>query len=478
MRNIEALRNYFLGKDPQLEVVLSDNSLRLSGIEGKHYILRGELIKRLTDLREAMEEADETLQANIDAEALARSQEDNALDGKITQEATTRAGADSTLQNAINTVAGNLSTLSNNVYTKAQVDYLINEIPKFDIEIVETLPTQDISETTIYLVPNGDNPLSGNGYEEYIYINNNWELIGTTNIDLSDYYTKEEVDELIESGAVPTIDLKFTDGFTIYNEYIGKVVQIRSYVDHTSTETHEYDGVYVAEEMTGSVKFINLQSKMIYGDLSANTFYWMPGAQGWVPSLDTLIDDNGLVKRLSTPVTIWDLDSGLYWVSAGAEVRYGGGTYFPSSGALLLVTVENSTVKRYFLFTSVGASNGIMNGTTTQNSGTLTYFTIDDECEVTANKVTSISSSSTNTQYPSAKAVYDALPTDFTGTDGSTAGTSGLVPAPVTTDDGKFLCADGTWQEAGGGSNITYGTTDLTPGVSPLDEGSFYFQYE
>lgn len=41
--------------------------------------------------------------------------------------------------------------------------------------------------------------------------------------------------------------------------------------------------------------------------------------------------------------------------------------------------------------------------------------------------------------------------TDFVGTDGTTAGTNGLVPAPATTDAGKFLKADGTWAEAGGG---------------------------
>ena len=40
---------------------------------------------------------------------------------------------------------------------------------------------------------------------------------------------------------------------------------------------------------------------------------------------------------------------------------------------------------------------------------------------------------------------------DFVGTDGSSAGTHGLVPAPATTDAGKFLKADGTWAEAGGG---------------------------
>ena len=40
--------------------------------------------------------------------------------------------------------------------------------------------------------------------------------------------------------------------------------------------------------------------------------------------------------------------------------------------------------------------------------------------------------------------------TDFVGTDGTAAGTAGLVPAPATTDAGKFLKADGTWDTAGG----------------------------
>ena len=40
--------------------------------------------------------------------------------------------------------------------------------------------------------------------------------------------------------------------------------------------------------------------------------------------------------------------------------------------------------------------------------------------------------------------------TDFVGTDGQTAGTSGLVPAPATTDADKFLKSDGTWDTAGG----------------------------
>lgn len=50
---------------------------------------------------------------------------------------------------------------------------------------------------------------------------------------------------------------------------------------------------------------------------------------------------------------------------------------------------------------------------------------------------------------------------DFVGTDGTTAGEAGLVPAPATTDVGKFLKADGTWDTAGSAINIvqTNGTS-------------------
>lgn len=39
----------------------------------------------------------------------------------------------------------------------------------------------------------------------------------------------------------------------------------------------------------------------------------------------------------------------------------------------------------------------------------------------------------------------DTTYSDFTGTDGTTAGANGLVPAPATTDFGKFLSASGSW---------------------------------
>ncbi len=44
--------------------------------------------------------------------------------------------------------------------------------------------------------------------------------------------------------------------------------------------------------------------------------------------------------------------------------------------------------------------------------------------------------------------------TNFTGTDGTSAGAQGLVPAPTVADTDKFLKSDGTWDTAGGGSSV------------------------
>ena len=49
----------------------------------------------------------------------------------------------------------------------------------------------------------------------------------------------------------------------------------------------------------------------------------------------------------------------------------------------------------------------------------------------------------------------DTTYSNFTGTDGTAAGVAGLVPAPATTDAGKFLKADGTWDTASGGGGVT-----------------------
>ena len=77
---------------------------------------------------------------------------------------------------------------------KKYTDSKIGEVLQFKIEIVQTLPANPDGHT-IYLVPK-DKTEPMNGYFEQIYVDNKQELIGDTTVDLSDYYTKGEVDQL------------------------------------------------------------------------------------------------------------------------------------------------------------------------------------------------------------------------------------------------------------------------------------------
>lgn len=76
--------------------------------------------------------------------------------------------------------------------SKLYTDKAIGELSQFKVTIVDKLPTSDIDTHMIYFVAIGSTQ-GNDSYYEYMYINNKWELIGTTQIDLSNYWTIEEV---------------------------------------------------------------------------------------------------------------------------------------------------------------------------------------------------------------------------------------------------------------------------------------------
>lgn len=70
---------------------------------------------------------------------------------------------------------------------------LIDNLANLQITVVDTLPTTGESNI-IYLVKK-----AGTGtdiHDEYVYVEGNWEKIGTTDVDLSNYYTKTQVDSI------------------------------------------------------------------------------------------------------------------------------------------------------------------------------------------------------------------------------------------------------------------------------------------
>lgn len=85
-------------------------------------------------------------------------------------------------------IANNLAAAK--TYTNEQIAGIV----QFDIKAVPVLPDAGV-KGTIYLVPKTG---SGNDvHNEYIWIESksDYELIGSTDIDLSDYYTKQEVND-------------------------------------------------------------------------------------------------------------------------------------------------------------------------------------------------------------------------------------------------------------------------------------------
>lgn len=124
--------------------------------------------------------------------------------------------------------------------------------------VVESLPVSDIDPTAIYLVPITPDT-SGNNYAEYIYINNQWELLGKigVQVDLTDYvkntdyatYNKGGVvkvgDNAItvdNSGNLKGVDLTYAqytsaankfiiDKGTLENVITGKDLTTKAYVD-------------------------------------------------------------------------------------------------------------------------------------------------------------------------------------------------------------------------------------------------------
>ena len=99
---------------------------------------------------------------------------------------------------ALNQVANDLKNYytKSETYNRDEINSLIDSIKTSTIEVVATRPEVG-EENVIYLVPKDEK--TENIYYEWMYINKKWELIGTTEVDLSNYYTKTEIDTILGS---------------------------------------------------------------------------------------------------------------------------------------------------------------------------------------------------------------------------------------------------------------------------------------
>ena len=89
--------------------------------------------------------------------------------------------------------------------TQTYVNQQIGAIDKLKKAVVEALPSSNIDANTIYLVPSKSQG-ADNYYDEYMYINGKWELIGNSKTDMTGFVKKQTYQNpaLTPSGGVVT----------------------------------------------------------------------------------------------------------------------------------------------------------------------------------------------------------------------------------------------------------------------------------
>ena len=184
-------------------------------------------------------------------------------------------------------------------FTKQEVNDLISAITTMDIQVVQTLPTEDISTTTIYLVPK-TTAGTNDAYDEYIYVSNAWEHIGSTDIDLSGYQTKIDSSHKLSSDLVD--DANQTNKFVTTSEkqtWNNKLDEsdLSDYVKNTDYATSSKAGVIRCYNSDGITTNTNngalITSVKTYAQYNSSG-NWMFVGKG---TLENVIAGKGLVTN-------------------------------------------------------------------------------------------------------------------------------------------------------------------------------------
>lgn len=99
----------------------------------------------------------------------------------------------------------------------ATEEFVRNAVNMIQSIIVSELPETGV-ENTIYFVPSGAE--GGNIFNEYVYVNGDWEIVGGTSVDLTPFLTKEDAEKIYAK--ISSLDDKVSktttiNGKTLYN---------------------------------------------------------------------------------------------------------------------------------------------------------------------------------------------------------------------------------------------------------------------
>ena len=160
------------------------------------------------------------------------------------------------LASFITTTSQNLAYyyLKSETYSATQIDAMIAAIKQFSYESVQTLPeasTQTVGK--IYLVPSAQ-PQTQNVKDEYITLTTieegtttySWECIGSTDVNLTNYYTKAQTDTAITAALNNALAAysTTTQVGTMISSAINSALQAYATKEYVSSQVQEYAGTF------------------------------------------------------------------------------------------------------------------------------------------------------------------------------------------------------------------------------------------
>ena len=235
-------------------------------------------------------------------------------------------------QDFIDNTVNNLTNyyLKTETYTQAEVNGLISQLASLSVEIVETLPTEDISITTIYLI----NVSGTNNYNQWMYIKGAWANIGNTSVDLSNYYTKVQVDTLLDAKVDKVLGkgLSTNDFSNAYKDILDNYA-VDSVLDSSSTNPVQNKTV---TDALNTKQPKTLSTPIVVGGVSSTT------VEGTLGSLNDLVDTK-LTMVTSLPASPSNGDAVLYIGTSSGGLKTGGIYQYQFSEWVLISYAESFT---------------------------------------------------------------------------------------------------------------------------------------
>ena len=167
----------------------------------------------------------------------------------------------------------------NETYTREEISAAIANAGHIKKRVEQSLPNvADADEDTIYLIPNSEQ-ISQNIHDEYILINNQWECIGNTAIDITNYANLNNANTFLNDQTISG-DLTVTNDLNVLSTVIaqsGYFVQdlkiatrsINSYLDYIDFLYQEHVSGYDIKTLS-STTFIPINEEVYKHTLSNN----------------------------------------------------------------------------------------------------------------------------------------------------------------------------------------------------------------